>query len=900
MLTETHVTEPLGLEAFQVKGYRLVNCFSDSRHTGGVMMYVHVSLRFRLLMSEQNGRNWFLAIEITGTKLPGRYGVLYHSPNESDSRFLKILEDSWLEFMDLSKLNILVGDFNMDWFDHTDTRNLKLITESCGLKQKVSEHTRITPSSQTAIDLVFSNCDINVRTVSDLKISDHETLCVFIPCKSNEAVNSVVSVRSWKRYSRPALLRLLRQNEHALNGGSNLDEKADTLIAGLKRCVNELVDVHTITTKYGNRWYTAQLSRMRHERDQAYGRYLRRRGSSRLWVAYQRCRNGYADAIRRQKKEHVQQSIEASRGNSKKLWRVLKQLIKPETPATQCITFDGVEESDEKRIAEKFNSYFLNSISDISSEIQDAEEPEELKEQYTDWRLYGFTPITLEKLRSLIWSLEAKAGSDDISAKVLQDAFEVIGRPLMDVINESLETGKLPRSWKDSLVIPIEKVKATIRAEDHRPINMLPQYEKVLELAVKEQVLSYVSRHKLLVPEQSGYRKDHSCETALNLILAKWNECLEKKGAIIAVFLDLKRAFETISRRKLLATLVKYGFAGTVLEWFSEYLKGRSQRTKYGSGVSSEARTKFGVPQGSVLGPLLFILYINDMKRILKYCDINLFADDTVIFISADNAIAATELLNCDLECLSKWLMFKKLKLNVSKTKAMVISNRRANYDSVRVKMDGVLLERVQEIKYLGVLIDDKLSFKNHIDYTIGKIAKKYGVLCRLREELTQWSKIFLYKALISPHFDFCPSIIYLANEQQMSRLQKLQNKVMRLILRVNRRTPVRDMLSALHWLSVRQRVTFLTLMLIHKIVKGYAPDYLSGRIQRGRDIHSYSTRRANVARSAPLLMASTQNSLFCKGIRMYNTLPENVRSASNLNTFKRQCLTFVKANVAL
>lgn len=159
---------------------------------------------------------------------------------------------------------------------------------------------------------------------------------------------------------------------------------------------------------------------------------------------------------------------------------------------------------------------------------------------------------------------------------------------------------------------------------------------------------------------------------------------------------------------------------------------------------------------------------------------------------------------------------------------------------------------------------------------------------------------IYLYKALISPHFDFCPSIIFLANEQQMSRLQKLQNKVMRLILQCNRRTPIRNMLGALQWLSVRQRVTFSTLLLIYKIVKGIAPEYLQSRITRGRDVHQYGTRFAGEIRTASFLLTSTQNSLFYKGIKLYNTLPRDIKETASISDFKKMCSCYVKSNVRL
>ena len=399
----------------------------------------------------------------------------------------------------------------------------------------------------------------------------------------------------------------------------------------------------------------------------------------------------------------------------------------------------------------------------------------------------------------------------------------------------------------------------------------------------------------MLIPEQSGYWEGHSCETALNLVLAKWKNNLECKDSIVAVFLDLKRAFETISRPLLLITIKRFGISSTAYKWFESYLCGRTQRTVFNDFISSSVGNNLGVPQGSVVGPLLFIMYINDMRRALRCCDINLFADDTVLFVAAKDLNNAISHLNEDLRSLSRWLKYKQLRLNISKTNFLVISRNRVN-ENVSVVIDNEAIDRVREIKYLGVIIDDKLKFNSHIDNVIKKIAKKFGILCRLKNDLTIASKIQLYKSIISPHLDFCPSILFLANETQISRLQRLQNKIMRLILRCNRFTSSTLMLDALQWLSVKQRIVYLTMVFIFKVVNGMLPRYLCDRIERGSDIHRYNTRNANEIRTPHFLTCASQNSLYFKGIQIFNSMPRHIKRSETLTEFKRHCISHVKA----
>lgn len=475
------------------------------------------------------------------------------------------------------------------------------------------------------------------------------------------------------------------------------------------------------------------------------------------------------------------------------------------------------------------------------------------------------------------------------------DALDVVAVDLLDIVNSSLSKGEFPDAWKQTLVIPIPKIPNSKKPEDHRPINMLPLYEKVMETIVKEQVTAYIDRLGVLVSEQSGFRKQHSCESALNLLLFKWKQYVERGNIVLSVFVDLKRAFETIDRTKLIQVLKKYGIRGQALNWFSSYLSNRTQVTKYNSAVSPATAVDLGVPQGSVLGPLLFMLYINDIKQALRKVQVNLFADDTVLFMVGDSFDECFDAMNDELVGFTKWLKWKKLQLNIAKTKCMVVTTRRLNNNGGVVWMDGQAVERVQSIKYLGVMLDEKLNFNEHIDYTIRKAARKFGVMCRISRYLTADAKVEVYNSLIAPHFDYCASILFLATQRQLKRMQVLQNKVMRLILRCERLTPRRSMLDCLQWMSVKQRIDYNTLVFVFRVKKGMVPQYLTGEVRYGRDIHRHDTRGADDLRLQMCRKTCTQNSLFYKGFKLYNELPEAAKSANDINEFKSFCKAFVQ-----
>ena len=414
-------------------------------------------------------------------------------------------------------------------------------------------------------------------------------------------------------------------------------------------------------------------------------------------------------------------------------------------------------------------------------------------------------------------------------------------------------------------------MKDTIKCDEIRPINRLKIEECIIERVVKSQVVNYLEENNLFMREQSGFRKKHSCETALNRVIFEWKNALDKKKIVIAVFLDLKRAFETIDRELLIKKMKLNGFDNEVISWFSSFLTNRTQCTKFNEFMSSKLANAIGIPQGSVLSCILFILFINDIKSVIKYCDINFFADDGLIQIICDDLNEGLEKINSDLCRVHEYLCHSRLSLNISKTKFMVISNRQ-NLGLVDVKIGDTSLERVTEFKYLGAVLDDRLTFNRFTEEICKKINKKFYVFKRCESKLNFSSKFLFYTSLIQPHIDTIGSILFMLNQSQISRIQLIQNRFMRTILRVDSRTSIKAMLDTLQWMSVKQRIMWNSLKFIYKIKNNYAPPYLCDLMQTVGDTHSVSTRQISNLFIPPSKLVSTNNSIFRDGLKMYNS----------------------------
>lgn len=451
------------------------------------------------------------------------------------------------------------------------------------------------------------------------------------------------------------------------------------------------------------------------------------------------------------------------------MWRAFKEVLhgsKDSLPA--FIEFDGVAKSDEFEIANDLNEFYVESVKIINESIP------LVKDYYpvidSVFEEFVFREVTLNDVESVLRDTTSNGDCENVNKRILNDILPVVGPLYLEVINLSLQQGNVMEDWKHSIISPIPKVPGTTKCEELRPVNMLPTYEKVLEGVVRHQLTNHIYSNNIIIEEQSGFRANHSCETAINAVIAEWKNEIDNGKKVIAVFLDLKRAFETIIRKRLIRKLESYGIKGKEKRWFESFLSGRTQATKFGGVTSLPLPNDLGVPQGSKLAADLFLLYINDIKRSLKHCKIKLFADDTLLYVAEEDINTALEKINYDLENVYNWMCANQLKLNISKTKGMVICNY-GNFDHLEIKIGNEKIELVKTMKYLGVMIDSNLKMKSHIDYVCKKVAKKIGFLARISKNLNFMDKITIYKTIIVPHFEYCATFLLLCNLNEMNRI---------------------------------------------------------------------------------------------------------------------------------
>ena len=454
--------------------------------------------------------------------------------------------------------------------------------------------------------------------------------------------------------------------------------------------------------------------------------------------------------------------------------------------------------------------------------------------------LEGFTPVDQAELASIIKSSKTSTCVlDPIPTKLFKEVFPLISQSILNIINTSLETGYVPQSFKYSVVKPLLK-KPSLDPDtlsNYRPISNLPFISKVIEKVVVKQLTHHLQYNGLFEDFQSGFRPHHSTETALvkvtnDLLLAADNGLVS-----ILVLLDLSAAFDTIDHRILLQRLERdVGIKGTALAWFQSYLSDRYQFVSVNDASSECSKVNFGVPQGSVLGPILFTIYMLPLGNIMRKHGINFhcYADDTQLYLSMKpNQTNQVEMLSACLKDIKTWMTMNYLSLNAEKTEVILLGPKHLRdmvSDNI-ISLDDISLSSNSSVRNLGVIIDQDLSFKAHISQACKTAFFHLRNIARIRNILSNSDAEKLIHAFVTSRLDYCNALLAACPKSSLKSLQLVQNAAARLLTGTGRREHITPVLASLHWLPVEFRVQFKILLLAYKALNGKAPSYLKDAI---------------------------------------------------------------------
>jgi hypothetical protein len=682
----------------------------------------------------------------------------------------------------------------------------------------------------------------------------------------------------WRKYSPEKLREMIKDIEWKASNSTN--EIAENTCENLKKILDVLVVKREKQIRHiNNKWFTPKVASMKKLVKNARDKFtITNEQNDKLEI--NRLLREYKEAISDAKSEHVRSQLEKCQKDSKKLWKILKSMYGDKSSNAKSIEYDDATIYDDLENASRLNRHFAESISSI---VRNIDTP--LNSHYNDLipfysSLFNLSELSLNDLTRIVKDLKSKTFDDNISGRVLNDAIEdsKFAQQLLAMVNSSIRESTMPDELKTSVVTPIPKIPSPKTPEDFRPVNNMPVIEKIIECAVYEQLIDYLNENNILSGFQSGFRKQHSTETSIQSVLHDLFEGIHADKKTVAVFLDLRRAFETVNREVLLEKLRRYGFSDQTIAWFKSFLSNRRQRVKFNGFFSDPIDVIHGVPQGSNLSNLLFILFINDLPLILKNAKINMYADDCMVYISSKCPTEAAKRLNEDLAVVADWLRFNGMSLNPRKCSTMFFGMKSSEtVPAVYIGSDEI--ERSSCTKYLGVYIDEKLNFKCHHEIVTAKINKRLALLRRLSHKMTYESKIIFLKSIILPVIDYCSSIFLHFTDTETKSIQRLINKAMRVVLTLPSDSNVEQMHEKLNLMTVNQRVNFNALRIINNAVTRGIPQIFSSKFKSRGHVRQRTLRSDNNI-DVP---AWRKDSIFNNSVKIYNEIMKNCKNDENI-----------------
>ncbi len=532
------------------------------------------------------------------------------------------------------------------------------------------------------------------------------------------------------------------------------------------------------------------------------------------------------------------------------LFRTFNSLLcPPPPPPTTSITADD------------FATFFTNKTKTISSQFSPPliQDPQPTRST-AQTPIFSFCPLTEAEVSKLLLSSHpTTCPLDPIPSHLLQAISPALIPALTHIINTSLLTGILPTAFKQARVTPLLK-KPTLNTsllENYRPVSLLPFIAKTLERVVFNQVSLFLSQNNKLDTKQSGFRSGHSTETALLSVTEALRIAKADSKSSVLILLDLSAAFDTVNHQILLSTLSSLDITGIPLRWFESYLTGRSFRVAWGGEVSKAHQLVTGVPQGSVLGPLLFSTYTTSLAPIIQAhgFSYHFYADDTQLYLSfrPDDPTVAARISGCLADILA-WMKEHHLQLNLAKTELLVFPATPTLQHDFMIQLGSSTITPSASVRNLGVIFDDQLTFKEHIAKTARSCRFALHNIRKIGPFLTEHAAQLLVQALVISRLDYCNALLAGLPSNTIKPLQMIQNAAARLVFNEPKRAHVTPLFVSLHWLPVAARIQFKTLMLAYRTTTGSAPTYFHSLLRiyiPSRSLRSASERRLVVPSSS-------------------------------------------------
>lgn len=846
--------------------------------------------------------------------------VVYRPPPAPDSGFFHQLSDL-LDSADLLCADtIICGDFNCPGTSirEIDTRLERLIVDH-NLVQFIKTSTRKLDGN--VLDLVIAKQDGIITappTVKEVSFSDHN-LVTFCSDTIRQSANAKsFTFRDIKTLDIQAFRATIRRSVIFLSPPLTVDDYAAQLRSDVVTALDNLAPIKRRTRRVGRptaRWMS-DGARARKREARRLERIHRKTGKRDDYAAYRRAGRLASNSIRAARaafyRDEFSTATKSTDLNGR--WRLVKEVLHNDDRQP------AASHEDADRLSRSFTTYFTNKLSTIAANIQATLQSKPPSPQYTQTPtthslMSVFPPATVSEVAALIKSIPGKSSPlDFVPTSVIKSCHDVFAPLITHLANRSFSQGKFPVSFKLAQVTPLLKKPGldTFSPSNYRPISNLNTISKIVERLVLTRIRSHITTSPNFSPFQSAYRPNHSTETAILNITDKLFTSISHRRVSALCTIDLSSAFDTVSHSILADRLLSdFGLDGSVGDWLHSYTSGRSQFVKVGDSNGNITQLRSGVPQGSVLGPLLFSAYMSPISRLIERHNIHQhhYADDTTLFIelTASARTLPSQLIDC-IDDLVDWCIRNDMQINPDKTELLLVGSARRLKDislPSKAHIAGTHIGLHDSVKILGIIVDSTLSFDKHVSSVVQSCNYHIQALRHIRPLLSHDVACQIACSVIASRLDYCNSVLYNTSASNILRLQRVQNNLARVVCGSSARTNPAPLLQRLHWLPIEQRIKYKIATITFNVLQNDSPSYLRNCIsqyQPSRTLRSSGNNLLSIPNTINQLSDSAK-AFRCSAPAVWNSLSLSTRWAPSLDSFKSRLKTelFVNAvNVSL
>ena len=901
-LSETWLKEEAG-SYLNLPGYILETVNRDHKAGGGVALYISSDLTYLprpdLSISVDSLECYF--VEIISCKHKNIIaGVVYKPPNANFNDFITCFHNLIQRITNENKSCLISGDFNLNLID-CDHRSqpqefLDLIFSSACIPL-INKPTRITQSSATLIDNIFTNILPPPKSgiiVTD--ISDHFPIFTSFSFNANHSSSKHVPTHNYS----------MENIDHLKNDLNSCDWSDVLCTLDVNMAFNKFMDIFnrlhdkniplknikSSSRKFTPKspWISVSMCKSIHHKNKLYRRFISHPTDPNRAI-YVRYKNILTTVIRNSKRMYYAKQFEKEKGNVKNTWKIINSVLKNKTLSKlSSIDVNGAVVNNSHFIADHFNTYFTNIGNNLSNKIPLSDR------NFNDYLLNSnsssifLAPVTEQEILDIVNNLPNKksSGHDLVNNFLIKSVILAISMPITFIMNLSMSTGVVPDDMKIARITPIFKSGDTQQVNNYRPISVLTSFSKILERIVYTCTSKFFDNHNILSDSQFGFREKHSTSHAILQLLDKISNSIDDSSHTLGIFLDLSKAFDTVNHKILLSKLAHYGIRGIALEWFRSYLTKRHQFVSINGCVSSLAEISHGVPQGSILGPLLFSIYINDFDKSSNLLSFILFADDSNLFYTHSNLNVLFDTVNSELNNISSWIRANKLSLNIKKTSFMLFSKKVTHHPQI-VYIDNNQIPRTDCLKFLGLYIDQDLSWKQHVNYLCKIISRNVGIINKLKHFFPREVLVTLYNALILPYINY--GILAWGNSgiAQINRLLILQKKAFRIINYTDYLAHCDPLFYKHNSLKISDIYLLQLGIFMYKLNSNNLPQSICSLFTKNINIHDHFTRQCNEFHQSFARTTLSYRTIKHEGPRLWYSLDSNLKSTSTLIFFKRK-----------